>query len=133
MTGATRTGVFAVLRSTPAPVRYLLGGVLVNQLGAFVQTFLILYLTFRGTSVGFAGICLAAYSVGAIFGAMLGGELTHRFGGRATMVLATGEVICGHTVNTPEVAEDGHLRLREVWERYGPHAATGVSYLDEVS
>ena len=50
-----------------------------------------------------------------------------------TLVLATGEVICGHTVNTPEVAEDGHLRLREVWERYGPHAATGVSYLDEVS
>lgn len=50
-----------------------------------------------------------------------------------TVVLATGEVICGHTVNTPEVTEDGHLRLREVWERYGPHAATGVSYLDEVS
>ncbi|MGW4056971.1 hypothetical protein ACWEGE_01760 [Amycolatopsis sp. NPDC004747] len=50
-----------------------------------------------------------------------------------TLVLATGEVICGHTVNTPEVTEDGHLRLREVWERYGPHAATGVSYLDEVS
>ncbi|MBB5851198.1 MFS transporter [Amycolatopsis umgeniensis] len=86
MTGDTRTGVFAVLRSTPAPVRYLLAGMLVNQLGAFVQTFLILYLTFRGTSVGFAGVCLAAYSVGAIFGAMLGGELTHRFGGRATIV-----------------------------------------------
>jgi hypothetical protein len=50
-----------------------------------------------------------------------------------TMVLATGEVICGHTVNTPEVADDGQLRLREVWERYGPHAATGVSYLEEVS
>jgi len=50
-----------------------------------------------------------------------------------TMVLATGEVICGHTVNTPETGEDGRLRLREVWERYGPHAATGVSYLDEVS
>ncbi|MEU3623887.1 hypothetical protein BS329_08520 [Amycolatopsis coloradensis] len=50
-----------------------------------------------------------------------------------TIVLATGEVICGRTVNTPEVAEDGRLRLREAWERYGPHAATGVSYLDEVS
>lgn len=86
MTGAARTGVFAVLRATPAPVRYLLGGMLVNQLGAFVQTFLVLYLTFRGSSPGFAGICLAAYSVGAIFGAMLGGELTHRFGGRATIV-----------------------------------------------
>lgn len=88
MTGDTRTGVFAVLRVTPAPVRYLLGGMLVNQLGAFVQTFLILYLTFRGTSVGFAGVCLAAYSVGSIFGAMLGGELSHRFGGRNTIVAA---------------------------------------------
>ena len=86
MTGSTRTGVFAVLRATPAPVRYLLGGMLVNQLGAFVQTFLVLYLTFRGHSAGFAGVCLAAYSVGAIFGAMLGGELTHRFGGRTTIV-----------------------------------------------
>ncbi|MGW3960788.1 MFS transporter [Amycolatopsis sp. NPDC005003] len=86
MTGATRTGVFAVLRATPAPVRYLLGGMLVNQLGAFVQTFLVLYLTFRGSSPGFAGVCLAAFSVGAIFGAMLGGELTHRFGGRTTIV-----------------------------------------------
>ncbi|MGW4056981.1 MFS transporter [Amycolatopsis sp. NPDC004747] len=86
MTGATPTGVFAVLRATPAPVRYLLGGMLVNQLGAFVQTFLVLYLTFRGNSPGFAGICLAAFSVGAIFGAMLGGELTHRFGGRTTIV-----------------------------------------------
>ncbi|WP_410566340.1 MFS transporter [Amycolatopsis sp. cmx-4-61] len=88
MTGGTRTGVFAVLRATPAPVRYLLAGMLVNQLGAFVQTFLVLYLTFRGHSAGFAGVCLAAYSVGAIFGAMLGGELTHRFGGRTTIVVA---------------------------------------------
>ena len=85
MTGDSRTGVLAVLRETPTPVRYLLGGMLVNQLGAFVQTFLILYLTVRGASVGFAGVCLAAYSVGSIFGAMLGGELTHRFGGRATI------------------------------------------------
>ena len=88
MTGGARSGVFAVLRATPAPVRYLLGGMLVNQLGAFVQTFLVLYLTFRGSSPGFAGVSLAAYSVGAIFGAMLGGELTHRFGGRTTIVAA---------------------------------------------
>jgi hypothetical protein len=49
-----------------------------------------------------------------------------------TIVLATGEVVCGHTVNTPEVADDGRLRLREVWERFRPQAATGTSYLDEV-
>jgi MFS family permease len=90
VTDDSRTSVFAVLRATPTPVRYLLAGMLINQLGAFVQTFLILYLTFRGVSVGVAGICLAVYSVGSIFGAMLGGELTHRFGPRATIVTAMG-------------------------------------------
>jgi hypothetical protein len=49
-----------------------------------------------------------------------------------TMVLATGEVVCGRTVSTPEVTEGGRVRLREMWERYGPAAATGVSYLEEV-
>lgn len=49
-----------------------------------------------------------------------------------TMVLTGGEVVCGRTVNTPEVSESGRIRLREVWERYGPHAGTGISYIEEV-
>jgi hypothetical protein len=49
-----------------------------------------------------------------------------------TMVLATGEVISGHTVNTPVRNGDGTLVLHEEWERFGAHAATGVSYLKEV-
>ncbi|MFG1644026.1 MFS transporter [Amycolatopsis sp. NPDC049252] len=88
MSNEAPAGVFAVLKATPTPVRYLLGGVFVNQLGAFVQTFLLLYLTVRGVSVAAAGLCLVAYSVGAIFGTMLGGELTHRFGPRNTIVVA---------------------------------------------
>ena len=48
------------------------------------------------------------------------------------MVLATGEVISGCTVNIPERETDGRLLLREEWQRYGEHAATGVSYLEEV-
>jgi predicted MFS family arabinose efflux permease len=83
---ATPAGVFASLRATPAAVRYLLGGVLINQMGAFVQTFLVLYLTVRGFSVAQAGVALTAYSVGAVSGTLLGGELTHRFGPRATIV-----------------------------------------------
>ena len=51
-------GVLDALRATPTTVRYLLGGVLVNQLGAFVQTFLVLYLTHRGMSGGTAGLAL---------------------------------------------------------------------------
>lgn len=81
-------GVRAVLRRTPTPVRYLLGGVLVNQLGAFVQTFMVLYLVFRGFSAGEAGIAVAAYSIGSVLGGLAGGELIHRIGPRATITAA---------------------------------------------
>ncbi|MFE1896690.1 MFS transporter [Streptomyces yangpuensis] len=84
----TPIGVFEALKATPTPVRYLLGGVLINQLGAFVQTFLVLYLTFRGMSAGAAGLALVAYSAGSVLGTMLGGEFTQRFGPRATIVAA---------------------------------------------
>ena len=50
-----------------------------------------------------------------------------------TMVLASGEVISGHCVNTPQLREDGVLMLREQWERYGPHTASGVDYLEEIA
>jgi MFS family permease len=81
-------GVLAVLRRTPTPVRYLLGGVFVNQLGAFVQTFMVLYLVFRGFSAGQAGLVLAAYSIGSVLGGLVGGELVHRIGPRATITTA---------------------------------------------
>jgi MFS family permease len=82
------TGVLATLRRTPTPVRYLLGGVLINQLGAFVQTFMVLYLVFRGFSAGQAGIAVTAYSIGAVSGGLVGGELIHRIGPRATITAA---------------------------------------------
>jgi hypothetical protein len=50
-----------------------------------------------------------------------------------TMVLTSGEVIAGSTVNTPERQPDGRLILREEWERYGGNAARGISYLEEVT
>lgn len=50
-----------------------------------------------------------------------------------TMVLDGGDVIAGSSVNTPEFDADGGLLLREEWERYGPHAETGVSYLAEAT
>ncbi|MFC7616410.1 MFS transporter [Actinokineospora soli] len=58
---------------------------LVNQLGAFAQTFMLLYLATRGFSLGQAGAVLTAYSAGAVCGTVLGGELTHRIGPRATI------------------------------------------------
>ncbi len=48
------------------------------------------------------------------------------------MVLQSGDVISGRTHSTPELLDDGRIRLTEHWERYGPHAATGISYLEQV-
>lgn len=88
--------VLPVLRATPPAVRHLLVGVLVNQLGAFVQTFLVLYLTVRGHSAADAGLALTAYGGGAVVGTIVGGELTHRLGPRTTIVASM--AVCGPLV-----------------------------------
>lgn len=49
-----------------------------------------------------------------------------------TMVLSDGSVLAGHCRSTPTVLADGRIRLHERWERYGRHAATGTSELEEV-
>ncbi|MGY0067839.1 hypothetical protein ACWZEH_13620 [Streptomyces sp. QTS137] len=49
-----------------------------------------------------------------------------------SMVLDDGRVISGHSVNTPEIQADGRIRLHERWERYGVHAGSGISYIEEV-
>ena len=50
-----------------------------------------------------------------------------------TMVLASGAVISGHSVNTPEVLADGRIQLNEKWERYGANADAGTSSIVEVA
>jgi len=49
------------------------------------------------------------------------------------MVLRAGSIISGRSTSTPQRLADGRIRLTERWERYGPDAATGVSYLEQVS
>lgn len=49
-----------------------------------------------------------------------------------SMVLDRGEVVSGLSVNTPQLLDDGRIRLHESWERYGSHADSGISYLEEV-
>jgi hypothetical protein len=49
-----------------------------------------------------------------------------------SMVLTEGDIISGVSTNTPQILDDGRIRLHEQWERYGEHADTGVSYLEEV-
>ncbi|HJQ01599.1 MAG TPA: hypothetical protein VJ851_08360 [Jatrophihabitans sp.] len=48
------------------------------------------------------------------------------------LVLDSGEIISGRCHSTPTVLADGRIRLDEQWERYGPHADTGVSTIEEV-
>jgi hypothetical protein len=48
------------------------------------------------------------------------------------MVLGDGDVILGRCHSLPDLLDDGRIRLTERWERYGPHAATGISYLEEI-
>jgi hypothetical protein len=48
------------------------------------------------------------------------------------LVLEDGEVLSGRCHSTPLRRPGGGLRLRAEWERYGPGAATGVTYLTEV-
>lgn len=49
-----------------------------------------------------------------------------------SQVLADGAVVSGSCRTTPQVLPDGRLRLREEWERHGPAASRGVSYIEEV-
>ena len=48
------------------------------------------------------------------------------------MVLRGGDLISGQCLSTPELLPDGRILLTEQWERYGRHAATGISYLEQV-
>jgi MFS family permease len=79
-------GVLASVRETGPAVRWLLGCMFVNQLGAFVLLFLVLYLVHEGIDEGRAGLALGAYGLGTVLGALVGGSLADRLGRRTTIV-----------------------------------------------
>ncbi len=83
-----QAGVLTSLRETSAPTGFLLFGVFVNQLGAFVQAFLVLYLVQAGLTQGQAGFGLGAYGLGAVLGTIFGGELADRLGRRSTIIIS---------------------------------------------
>jgi MFS family permease len=89
-TGVGPAGALQTFRELPLAARFVLLGVLVNQFGAFLQFFLVLYLAERGFSAEQAGIALGAYSVGAIVGVLFGGGISDRLGPRWTIVLSMG-------------------------------------------
>jgi MFS family permease len=87
---AEAAGVLQTLRELPASARVVLLGVFINQFGAFLQLFIVLYLVERGFRAEQAGVALGAYSVGAILGTLFGGGLSDRLGPRWTIVVSVG-------------------------------------------
>jgi MFS family permease len=84
-------GALQTFREMPVAARFVLLGVFINQFGAFLQAFMVLYLVDeRGFTGQQAGIALGAYSVGAILGVLFGGGLSDRLGPRWTIVLSVG-------------------------------------------
>ncbi|MFG3498620.1 MDR family MFS transporter [Streptomyces sp. NPDC047928] len=71
----------------PGGFWWLWTSTLVNRTGAFVLTFLSLYLTQElGHSAWYAGLVIALHGLGGIAGSPLGGMLSDRWGRRPTMV-----------------------------------------------
>ncbi|HEX6871284.1 MAG TPA: MFS transporter, partial [Micromonosporaceae bacterium] len=85
---AEDAGILHTWRDAPTAAKALLAGVFVNRLGAFIQVFLVLFLTYRGFSSVQAGLALSLYGAGTVVGVLLGGELTDRLGSRRTILLS---------------------------------------------
>ncbi|MEO6700863.1 MAG: MFS transporter, partial [Jatrophihabitantaceae bacterium] len=76
-------GIWITLRESSVPVRAMLVGVLINQLGGFLQTFLVLFLTERGFTDVQAGLALGCYGAGCFAGVLIGGSFADRLGPRS--------------------------------------------------
>jgi MFS family permease len=84
-----RRSVAASVSGLPARFWWLWTSTLINRLGAFVATFLALYLTAaRGFSATYAGLVVALYGLGGAVASIGAGVLTDRLGRRPTMLLA---------------------------------------------
>ncbi|MFF2778989.1 MFS transporter [Streptomyces sp. NPDC058052] len=82
-----RRSARATVSGLPRGFWWLWLSTLVNRTGAFVLTFLSLYLTSElGHSAWFAGLVVALHGLGGVAGSPLGGVLTDHWGRRPTMV-----------------------------------------------
>lgn len=76
------------VRALPRPLWFVYAGTFFNRFGAFVFTFLVLYLTKRGFSAPDAGLAVSAYGAGHLASSAIGGYLADRIGRRATIVVS---------------------------------------------
>ncbi|MFD4242043.1 MDR family MFS transporter [Streptomyces sp. NPDC058525] len=73
----------------PPAFWWLWTSTLVNRLGAFVATFMTLYLTLdRGYSASFAGLVVALHGLGGVISSLVAGVMTDRLGRRPTLMAA---------------------------------------------
>jgi MFS family permease len=84
--GQRGSGILITFRESPVAVKALLFGMFVNKLGAFMQVFLVLFMTSRGFGDVRAGFALGTYGAGSVLGVLLGGTFSDRIGARRTIV-----------------------------------------------
>ncbi|MFF8290822.1 MDR family MFS transporter [Streptomyces sp. NPDC016309] len=73
----------------PRAFWWLWASTLINRLGAFVATFMALYLTLdRGYSASYAGLVAALHGLGGVVSSIGAGVMTDRLGRRPTMLVA---------------------------------------------
>ncbi|MEV0256194.1 MFS transporter [Streptomyces sp. NPDC050732] len=86
---AMRRAVSESVSGLPRAFWWLWTSTLVNRLGAFVATFMALYLTLeRGYSASYAGLVAALHGLGGVVSSLGAGVMTDRLGRRPTLLIA---------------------------------------------
>ncbi|WP_151774561.1 MDR family MFS transporter [Streptomyces abyssomicinicus] len=84
-----RRALRATVSGLPREFWWLWTSSLVNRLGAFVATFMALYLTMeRGYSASYAGLVAALHGLGGVISSVAAGVMADRLGRRPTMLVA---------------------------------------------
>jgi MFS family permease len=81
-------GIWATFRESPLAVKTVLGGVVVNKIGGFLNIFLVLFVTSQGYSAAQAATALGVYGAGFVVGVLAGGALSGRLGARNATVIS---------------------------------------------
>ncbi|MFF4486866.1 MDR family MFS transporter [Streptomyces sp. NPDC001544] len=88
-TAGLRRAARETVSGLPREFWWLWTSTLVNRLGAFVATFMALYLTIdRGYSASYAGLVASLHGLGGVVSSIGAGVMADRFGRRPTMLVA---------------------------------------------
>ncbi|MFJ9560189.1 MDR family MFS transporter [Streptomyces fuscichromogenes] len=88
---AVRRAVRETVAGLPREFWWLWTSTLVNRLGAFVATYMALYLTLdRGYSASYAGLVASLHGLGGVVSSLAGGVMADRLGRRPTLLVAQG-------------------------------------------